>query len=190
MANVILMVAPLLHPGTTSWFSDYPTATPSRESDLATMTSALDYVLGAELAGASAAMGSSAEAMLLAALGRTVARTIGEGVLDVDVDGATVHRASVACSAHRSLSGYDLLTTVSRAAPSHERSCADVQFSYDEADRGSTTRTGYLLSLHVHPDSGTGVQLEWTYDTRAFDPATVAELTEQFPFALIEVTSG
>lgn len=96
----------------------------------------------------------------------------------------------MACSAHRSLSGYDLLTTVTRAARPHERSCADVQFSYDEADRGATTLTGYLLSLHVHPDSGTGLQLEWTYDTRAFDPATVAELTEQFPFALIEVTSG
>ncbi|OBC13557.1 hypothetical protein A5784_31515 [Mycobacterium sp. 852013-50091_SCH5140682] len=185
------MVAPLLHPGTTSWFSDYPTATPSRESDMATMTSALDDVLGAELAGARAAMGSSAEEILLAALGRTVARTIGEGVLDVDVDGDLVRRASVACSSHRSLSGYDLLTTVTRsAAPSHDRSCADVHFGYDHGGRGSSAPTGYLLSLHVHPDSGAGLKLEWTYDTRGFDPATVAELAEQFPLALIEVTSG
>ncbi|MEE6163624.1 MULTISPECIES: hypothetical protein [unclassified Mycolicibacterium] len=185
------MVAPLLHPGTASWFSDYPIATPPRGSDMATMTSELDDVLGAELAGARSTMGSSAEEILLAALGRTVARTIGEGVLDVDVDGELVSRASVACSSHRSLSGYDLLTTVTRsAAPSHDRCCADVHFGYDDRGRGSVPPTGYLLSLHVHPDSGAGLQLEWTYDTRGFDPATVAELAEQFPLALIEVTSG
>ncbi|ORA38796.1 hypothetical protein BST13_04185 [Mycobacterium aquaticum] len=181
----------MLHPGTTSWFSDYPTATPPRETDMATMTSALDDVLGEELAGARAAMGSSAEEILLAALGRTIARTIGDGVLEVDVDGDVVRRASVACSAHRSLSGYDLLTTVTRVpGRSRGHSRADVHFGYDAAGRGSAMSTGYLLSLHVQPDSGAGLQLEWTYDTRGFDPATVAELAEQFPFALIEVTSG
>ncbi|WP_232491187.1 hypothetical protein [Mycobacterium dioxanotrophicus] len=184
------MVAPLLHPGTTSWFSDYPTATPPRESDMATTTSALDGVLGAELAGACAAMGSSPEEILLAALGRTVARTIGDGVLDVDLDSEVMRRASVACSSHRSLSGYDLLTTVTRSTgPSRDHSCANVHFGYAEG-RGSTAPAGYLLSLLVRPGSDAGLQLEWTYDTRGFDPVTVAELAEQFPFALIEVTSG
>lgn len=158
---------------------------------MATMTSALDEELGAELAGARAAMGSSAEEILLAALGRTVARTIGDGVLDVDVAGEVVRRVSVACSSHRSLSGYDLLTMVTGTSDqSHDRACADVHFGYEADGQGSTAPAGYLLSLHVHRDSATGLQLDWTYDTRSFDSATVAELAEQFPFALIEVTSG
>jgi hypothetical protein len=191
VANVFPMVAPMLHPGTTSWFSDYPTATPPRESDIATMTSALDEVLGAELAGARAAMGSSTEEILLAALGRTVARTIGDGVLDVEVDGEVVRRAAVACSSNRSLAGYDLLATITGASdPSRHHARADVHFSYDADGPGSPAPAGYLLSLRVHRDSGTGLGLEWTYDTRGFHPATVAELAEQFPLALIEVTSG
>ena len=33
------------------------------------------------------------------------------------------------------------------------------------------------------------VQLDWWYDTRSFDAYTVEELAEQFPLALIEMTS-
>ena len=33
------------------------------------------------------------------------------------------------------------------------------------------------------------VQLDWWYDTRSFEPYTVEELAEQFPLALIELTS-
>jgi hypothetical protein len=191
VANVVPMVAPMLHAGTPCWFSDYPIPTPPQESDLATVTSALDEVLGAELAGARAAMGSSVEEILLAALGRTVARTIGDGVLDVDVDGEVARRASVACSSHRSLSGYDLLATVAGTSDrSHHHPRTDVHFRYDADGRGSEARSRYLLSLHVHRDSAAGLGLDWTYDTRGFDHATVAELAEQFPLALIEVTSG
>lgn len=32
--------------------------------------------------------------------------------------------------------------------------------------------------------------LQWRFDSRSFDDATVQELAEQFPLALIEVTSG
>ena len=33
------------------------------------------------------------------------------------------------------------------------------------------------------------LHLDWWYDTRRFYPSTVEELTEQFPLALIELTS-
>jgi hypothetical protein len=185
------MVAPLLHSGTTCWFSDYPTSTRPQESDMAKVTSALDEVLDAELAGARAAMGSSVEEILLAALGRTVARTIGDGVLDVAVGGAAPRRASVACGSHRNLSGYDLLATVSVPSDGTEGPTgADVHFRYDADGQGSAVPAGHSLALHVHHDSAAGLRLDWWYDARGFDHATVAELAEQFPLALIEVTSG
>jgi hypothetical protein len=33
------------------------------------------------------------------------------------------------------------------------------------------------------------LHLDWWYDTSRFDRYTVEELTEQFPFALLEMTS-
>lgn len=185
------MVAPLLQSGTTCWYSDYATATAPVESDMAMVTSALDEVLSAELAGAWVAMGSSAEEILLAALGRAVARTIGDGVLDVEVGGAQARRASVACSSDRSLSVHDLLAAVRIPVERLDYPVgAEVYFRYDADGHGSPAPAEYLLALHLHSDSATGLQLDWRYDSRGFDCATVAELAEQFPLALIEVTSG
>src|SRR5690348_12489072 len=156
------MVAPLLHSGTTCWFSDYPTSTPPRESDMAKVSSALDQVLDDELAGAQAAMGSSVEQILLAALGRTVARTIGDGVLDVAIGGTVARRASVACGSHRSLSGYDLLATVSVASDGAAgHTGANVYFRYDADGPGSPAHAGHSLALHVHRDCAAGLRLDW-----------------------------
>ncbi len=191
MDTVVRMVALLLQSGTTCWFCDYPTATAPVESDMAMVTSVLDEVLSAELAGARVAMGSSAEEILLAALGRAVARAIGDGVLDVEVGGAQARRASVACSSRRSLSGHDLLATVRVPVERLDHPAgAEVYFRYDADGRGSAAPAECLLALHLHGDSAAGLQLDWRYDSRGFDCATVAELAEQFPLALIEVTSG
>lgn len=186
------MVAPWLHSGSTCWIYDYSVSSPPRESDMAKVTSALDEILGVELTGAQTSMGSSVEAILLAALGRTVARTVGDGVLDVEIGGAAARRASVSCGSRRSLCGHDLLATVSvvadRAGHRHDGG-AHVHFRYDSR-RGSVAHTGHPLALDVYRDSATMLRLDWRYDTRGFDHATVSELAEQFPLALIEVTSG
>ena len=47
---------------------------------------------------------------------------------------------------------------------------------------------GYALELRVYRTDGL-LQLDWWYDTTRFDRYTVEELTEQFPFALFEMTS-
>ena len=47
---------------------------------------------------------------------------------------------------------------------------------------------GHALELRVYRTAGV-LHLDWWYDTRRFYPSTVEELTEQFPLALIELTS-
>ena len=45
--------------------------------------------------------------------------------------------------------------------------------------------------MHTRLDSELSdtIVVDWWYDTRSFDAATVDELAEQFPLALIELTS-
>ena len=47
---------------------------------------------------------------------------------------------------------------------------------------------GYALELRVYRADGL-LHLDWWYDSARFDPYTVEELTEQFRFALFEMTS-
>jgi hypothetical protein len=47
---------------------------------------------------------------------------------------------------------------------------------------------GHVLELRAYR-IGTVIALDWWFDTRSFDPYTVRELSEQFPLALIELTS-
>ncbi|WKG06279.1 polyketide synthase [Mycolicibacterium sp. HK-90] len=176
--------------GTNSWIADHDTAGPALAADMATVSSALDEVLAAELLGAQIAMGCTVEDLLLAALGRTVARTIGEGMLTVDVaspPGPGGRLVGVPCVARRGLSGAELLAAARRGAGG-VRAAADVGFGYGEcADAGASA---HPLVLRVHRDTETTMRLHWQFDTRGFDPCTVEELAEQFPLALIEVTSG
>ncbi|MCV7065126.1 polyketide synthase [Mycolicibacterium farcinogenes] len=174
--------------GTNSWIADHDTAGPPLAADMATVWSALDEVLAAELLGAHLAMGCTVEDLLLAALGRTVARTIGEGMLTVDIasdSGARTRRVGVPCVARRGLSGAELLAAARRDA-GDARAEADVSFGYGEC----AGDCGHPLALRVHRDTATTMRLRWQFDTRGFDRCTVEELAEQFPLALIEVTSG
>lgn len=135
-------------------------------------------------------MGCSADEILLAALGRTVARVIGDGMLVVDVDttdGAS-RRVAVPCVSQRGLSGSELLATARSAATGNARIGAAVRIAYGD---GVVTEPGrYLLDLHVYPGAAGMLAVDWSFDTRSFDAYTVEELAEQFPAALIEVTSG
>lgn len=136
-------------------------------------------------------MGCAAEDILLAALARTVARVIGDGILVVDVgthDGAS-RRVAVPCVSQRGLSGSELLATArSATAGAVSIGAAAVRIGYGE---GVFAESGeYLLELHVHPGPVDGLTVDWSFDVRSFDAYTVEELAEQFPSALIEVTSG
>lgn len=197
------MAAPVLVDSSrvTCWFADYSAIAPARPSDMATLSSELDQVLVAELTGAQDTTGATAEEILLAALARSVARTMGNGVLTVDIDSApdaedaATSRVDLRCDARRDLSGAELLASTRAAVRARGRvECprADVRFSHRKVAAGSTEDGAHLLSLHAHRDSGSAavLRLDWWYDTRSFDWNTVAELSEQFPQALIEVTSG
>ncbi|MGV0742682.1 polyketide synthase [Mycolicibacterium sp. XJ870] len=188
------MAAPLMTSvsGVTCWIADHATSAPPRPSDVTTLSESLDSVLAAELDGAPIALGCSTEDLLLAALGRTVARTIGDGMLVVELDATSAAPCCVAipCVSKRQLSGSELLAaTRSGAGNSTGYSRADVAFGYSEgAVRPAVGQ--HVLAVHVHRGSDDDVRVDWSYDARSFDRYTVAELAEQFPLALIEVTSG
>ncbi len=178
--------------GNGSWIADYGTVGPPAASDFALVSSALDDVLSAELHGAQIAMGCTAEDLLLAALGRTVARAIGDGVLTVDVvsgpERAGYRRVGVPCVSHRGMSGPELLAVARPSVGNGEHPSADMSFAYGDGPRAG--QSDHPLALHIHPDTETTMRLLWRFDSRRFDQCTVDELAEQFPLALIEVTSG
>lgn len=194
LSNVTYMSVSVLPDayGTGSWIADYATVGPPAVSDMATVSGALDDVLSAELDGAQTAMGCTAEDLLLAALGRAVARAIGDGVLTVDVvsgpERAGYRRVGVPCVSHRGLSGPELLAVARPGADNGEHPAADMSFAYGEGPRAG--QSDHPLVLHIHRDTETTMRLLWRFDSRRFDHCTVDELAEQFPLALIEVTSG
>ncbi|WP_166904608.1 hypothetical protein [Mycobacterium sp. DL440] len=177
---------------TSSWIADYGTAGPPVAADMATVSSSLDEVLSAELREAQIAIGCSVEELLLAALGRAVARTIGDGVLVIDVvsgpERVGHRRIGVACMSHRGLSGAELLDAARAGVDGGDHPSADMGFAHGEETRAGQRE--HPLALHIHHDSATTMRLDWRFDSRGFDHCTVDELAEQFPLALIEVTSG
>ena len=158
---------------------------------MARVSTRLPSVLIAELAAAQIETSASAEEILVAVLGRAVARTLGGGQLTADVhDGdSTSHTVSVRCTAERGATAQEILAAVERIA---DGSPADVLVAYRGAVTAAGPEGGYLLALHVRLGSEGAdlLQLDWWFDTRSFDECTIEELSEQFPLALIELTSG
>lgn len=161
----------------------------------------LDSVLTLELDGAAFALGLAADELLLAAFGRAVARTIGEGVVAVDVarDGRDVPGAVyLYCAGERQLDATEVLRLVHSAlatgADDRYRGAAhaaEVLFRYvgtTPARSRIAPLFSHALELRAYRDSGV-MYVDWWFDTTRFDRATVQELAEQFPFALIELTS-
>ena len=170
--------------------TDHETVDAPETADLRKVSAPLDSTLTGELDGAQWYLGLAGEEILLAALGLAIARTIGEGVVLVDVAG---HTGSVplSCtsaglatatealgSVHRSLSAGSSAPKIASAPP------AEIFFSYLDTEPGLR----HALELRAYRADGL-VQLDWWYDTRSFDAYTVEELTEQLPLALIELTS-
>jgi hypothetical protein len=168
----------------------------------------LSPMLTMELDGAADSLGISVDELLLAAFGRAVARTIGTGVVSVDMarDGrAVLHPVQLTCLGEREMSADDLVRGVHRtlAAMPHrairhgilhyfgtEHPASEVFFHDlgEQLDSPEQPVTGHALELRLFRTMA-GQQLEWWYDGSRFDRVTVLELSEQFPFALIELTS-
>ena len=158
--------------------------------------------LTAEVDGATEWLGLAADEILLAALGRTIARTIGEGVVAVDVTGQArwlVHAIPLTCATAQQASPTEMLGNVHRmlgAVPPQSASLrSEIFLNYIGTLPDGTTPMyetppglGYALELRVYRTDGQ-LHLDWWFDTNRFDRYTIEELTEQFPLALYEITS-
>jgi len=156
----------------------------------------------AEVDGATEWLGVAADEILLAALGRTIARTIGEGVVAVDVTGEArwlLHTIPLTCATAHQASPTEMLGNVHRmlgAVPPQGASLrSEVFLNYIGTLPDGTTPMyetppglGYALELRVYRTDGL-LHLDWWFDTNRFDRYTIEELIEQFPLALFEMTS-
>jgi hypothetical protein len=158
--------------------------------------------LTAEVEGATDWLGLAADEIMLAALGRAIARTIGDGVVAVDVTGERrwlLHAIPLVCATSQQVSPTEMLGSVHcmlSAVSTHAASLpSEIFLNYIGTLPDGTIPTyetppglGYALELRVYRTGGQ-LHLDWWYDTTRFDRYTVEELTEQFPFALFEMTS-
>jgi hypothetical protein len=156
----------------------------------------------AELAGATEWLGLAPDEILLAALGRAIARTIGDGVVAVDVTGERrwqLHAIPLMCATSQQATASDMVRSVHRmfdAVPSHAPAMqSEILLNYIGTLPDGTTPMyetppglGYALELRVYRTDGM-LHLDWWYDTTRFERYTVEELMEQFPLALFDMTS-
>lgn len=183
--------------------TDYDAAGRPRTDDMACQATTFSAVLTAELDGAATALGLSSEEILLAAFGRAVQRTIGEGFVAVDVarfDDSS-YPVALACIGPDRIPATDMLTSVHESlvamnAQQMVRPVADdpgtdpmsdVLFSFG-MPMARPAGYGHFLEVHAHFD-GTAMKLEWWYDPNSFEAYTIEELAEQLPYTMIELTS-
>ncbi|MDY6870015.1 MAG: hypothetical protein SV966_05505 [Actinomycetota bacterium] len=170
------------------------------------LSAPLDTVLTLELDGAAFALGVAADELLLAALGRTVSRNMGERVVAVDVvrDGRAVPALiDLQCVGEGRLDATEMVHMARLALTDlpagrlggffgDSGPAAEVFFNYigTSPARGGDEPPlfGHALEVRAYRDGGV-MQVDWWFDGDRFDQATVQELAEQFPFALIELTS-
>jgi hypothetical protein len=170
--------------------ADYDIDGAPAASDLQRVRVPLPAVLSAELDGAAAHLGVLDGKILLAALGRAVARTIGSGVVAVDVDS---HIIALDCVMPSELDATQLLAHVCSALAGSTvrqpgQSLAELAFRCAGPVSSGEPLEGHVLELRAYRSNGV-VQLDLWFDARRFDTYTIEELAEQFPHALIEITS-
>lgn len=195
-ATVVRMVAPpVTNPPSNVRVVDDEVAGRPRPEDLARLSAPLPHELTAELDGTVEYVDLCAEELLLAALGRAIARTIGVGV--VTVSGlTTVAPIRLCCATERHLNADGLLAEVRHALTVAQHAAlppAEVVFSYlgmppDPALGPLQVTDGPALGLLAYRrDDET--QMDWWYDMRRLDRCTVEELAAQFRLGLIGLTS-
>lgn len=177
--------------------SDFGDAPPG---DLVKLSAPLSQIVTDELVESQLSLGVAVETLILAALAGAVARTIGDGIVPIDVatqDG--VYPVSLHCVTHYELCANEMLAAVHGAlAAARHNGAGDRQpgtdrgteflFSSLDTSLGTPSSLGYPIELQVYTEDGL-LQLDWWYDTHRFNASTVEDLAEQFPLALIEVTS-
>ncbi|MGE2691646.1 hypothetical protein [Mycolicibacterium pulveris] len=158
--------------------------------------------LTAELDGATEWLGLPAGEILLAALTRTIARTLGEGIVAVDVAsgrGPLLDAVPLACATSHQMSATEVLAGVHRALAAACESVAsdpsEVYFNFigevpagPEPVQETPPALGHLLEVRMYRADG-DIHIDWWYDTGRFASHTITELCEQFPLALYEMTS-
>lgn len=169
--------------------ADYDVDGAPAESDLQRLSVPLPAVLSAELDGAAAHLGVL-NGKLLLAFGRAVARTIGSGVAAVDVD---THIIALDCVMPSELDATQLLAHVCSALAGSTvrrpgQTLAELAFRCAGPVSTEEPLEGHALELRAYRSNGV-VQLDLWFDARRFEAYTIEELAEQFPQALIEITS-
>jgi hypothetical protein len=188
-------------PTATLHVADYDIGSAAGSSRMARLSPPPTSELAAELDGAASWLGLAPDEILLAALGRTIARVIGDGVTTVDVADDRNwlrHAVLLTCATSQQASATEVLGGVHRAlaAPSHSaHASSEILLNYVGAVAEESMPThetppglGHALELRVYSAAGL-LHVDWWYDTSRFERYTVEELTEQFPFALFEMTS-
>ncbi|MBX7451229.1 hypothetical protein GR927_24860 [Mycolicibacterium sp. 3033] len=148
--------------------------------------------LSAELDSSAEWLGVTVEEILLAALGRTFGRTRGDGAVVVDVVGGQpglCRRVSLLCAAGAPMGPTEMLQGAHNsliAASSHPAARAEILL--DVTGAGATGQSPRALELRVVRQSD-DLHIQWCYDPSRLDRYSVEEMAEQFPLALIEITS-
>ncbi|KAA0101264.1 hypothetical protein CIW49_07230 [Mycolicibacterium sp. P1-18] len=183
--------------------TDYDAEGRPRVEDLELISAPLSALLTMELDGAAEVLELTTDDILLAALGRAIERTIGTGVVGVDVPsyGTSVEPVALSCAAPAQLDADEMLAGVHhqlgavavhgivRGVPSQTRAASPSAVLFATAAAAAERpHTGHVLELRAFRQ-GDVIALDWWFDARSFEPYTVAELADQFPLAMIELTS-
>ena len=183
---------------------DYDTPDASRPAGMVRLSTPDTEELTAELDGATEYLGVPADEILLAALSRTIAKTLGDGTVPVDVAserGSLLDGVPLVCATAQQSDATDVLRGVHHVLASATESTADgmseMYFNYvGEVPEDSVPvpvqetppGLGHALEMRIYRVAGL-VHVDWWYDTSRFEPYTVEELAEQFPRALYEMTT-
>ncbi|MGZ5362716.1 MAG: hypothetical protein ACXWZR_00865 [Mycobacterium sp.] len=183
---------------------DYDASDAARPAGMVRLSTLDTEELTAELDGATEYLGVPADEILLAALARTIAKTLGDGTVPVDVAserGSLLDAVPLVCATAPQSDATDVLRGVHHVLASASESTADgmseMYFNYlGEVPEASVPipvqetppGLGHALEMRVYRTEGL-VHVDWWYDTSCFEPYTVEELAEQFPRALYEMTT-
>ena len=154
-----------------------------------------------ELDGAAEYLLVDVEAILVAALARAMERVLGAGQAYVDITVANeragswlaaVQRVQLHCVSAAELDATDMLAAVGQAMAAADADLTgdcDVLFSYGTTPIGDDhPGAAHAVELRGYRRDGV-LQLDWWFDALRVDSYTVEELAEQFPLALIELST-
>nr|WP_234712876.1 hypothetical protein [Mycolicibacterium komanii]CRL73286.1 phenolpthiocerol synthesis type-I polyketide synthase PpsE [Mycolicibacterium komanii] len=182
--------------------TDYDAADAGASASMAKVSTPASDELTAELDGATEWLGLPADEILVAALSRTIARTLGEGLVPVDIAserGALLDAVPLVCVTAQRAGATEVLGAVHHtlaAASEHDEAASpEVYFNYIgelPAETAPVQETppglGHALEVRVYRAGG-DVRIDWWYDTSRFEAYTIEELAEQFGLSLVEMTT-